>query len=101
MTQPTPTEFFSGLKWIDGRPLLDTIEPYRMAIFNAVLAGNYTMALCGRAKKNWKTADLILAALYRLLAWQAPAGNDCLLLANDLDQAADDLNLASKIVRAN
>lgn len=26
---PHPLDFFGELVWIDGRPLLDTIEPYR------------------------------------------------------------------------
>jgi hypothetical protein len=104
----SPVEFFAGLKWLDGRPLLETIEPYRLKIFNDVLwsfddAGVpcYNMALCGRAKKNWKTSDLILAALYRFLVWPSPAGNDAFILANDEQQAGDDLSLAKKLIRAN
>ena len=57
--------------------------------------------LTGRGKKNWKSADLILAALYRFLAWESPQGNDCFLLANDEGQAGDDLRLAKKLVAAN
>jgi hypothetical protein len=71
---PHPFDFFSHLVWLDGRPLLDTIEPYRRRILADVLftfepngAPRYNFALCGRAKKNWKTSDLILAALYRFL----------------------------------
>src|SRR5580693_6792130 len=78
------------LGWLDGRPLLSTIEPYRRQIFNDVLftfdpdmRPRYDRYLGGRAKKNWKTADLILAALYRFLAWESPAGNDSFILAND------------------
>ena len=48
--------------------------------------------LGGRAKKNWKTADLVLAAFYRFLAWPSDKGNDCFILANDEGQAADDLS---------
>jgi len=86
--------------------LLDTIELYRRAIFDAVLytfdgdRPQYNLAVCGRAKKNWKTCDLILAALYRLLVWPSPQGNDCFILANDEGQAADDLDLAKKLVTA-
>ena len=60
---PHPLDFFAKLRWLDGRPLLETIEPYRRAIFGTVLYtfdGNrpqYNLAVCGRAKKNWKTAD--------------------------------------------
>ena len=103
---PHPLDFFAKLRWFDGRPLLDTIELYRRAIFDAVLytfdgdRPQYNLAVCGRAKKNWKTCDLILAALYRLLVWPSPQGNDCFILANDEGQAADDLDLAKKLVTA-
>src|ERR1700689_2880746 len=92
-----PLEFFGALVWVDGRPLLDTIEPYRRKILTDVLwtfgddgAPTYNMALCGRAKKNSKTSDLALAGLYRFLAWPSPQGNDCFVLANDEGQAGDD-----------
>ena len=104
---PHPLTFFGLLKWIDGRPLMDTIEPYRREILSTVLYefdGNrprYNFALTGRGKKNFKTSDLILATLYRFIAWQSPAGNDCYTLANDEGQAADDLKLAKLIVQAN
>ena len=32
-----PLDFFAHLRWLDGRPLLDTIEPYRRAILNEAL----------------------------------------------------------------
>ena len=103
-----PLDFFSHLVWINGRPLLDTIEPYRRTILRDVLfsfepdgSPRYNLALCGRAKKNWKTADLALAALYRFLAWSSPQGNDCYILANDEDQAGDDLALMKKLIAAN
>jgi hypothetical protein len=103
-----PFEFFGRLKWLDGRPLMETIEPYRRTIFEQVLYtfdadGNpqFNLALCGRAKKNWKTSDLVLAALYRFLAWPSDKGNDCFILANDEGQAADDLTLAKKLIQAN
>jgi hypothetical protein len=104
----SPLEFFSHLKWLDGRPLLDTIEPYRRAIFTDVLwtfdadgRVHYNFALNGRAKKNWKTSDLALAGLYRFLAWPSAHGNDCAILANDEGQANDDLSLAKKLIAAN
>ncbi len=105
--QPRPLKFFSLLKWIDGRPLLDVVEPYRRRIFDHALysfeegRSRYNLMLGGRAKKNWKSADLILAALYRLLAWQSEGGNQCYILANDEGQAADDLELAKKLIRSN
>lgn len=104
-----PTQFFSHLKWIDGRTsLLDTMEPYRQRTMDAALytfddnsQPLYNLVLLGRAKKNWKSSDLILATLYKLLVWVSPNGNDCFVVANDEDQAADDLDLLKKLVAAN
>ena len=105
---PHPLDFFGELRWIDDRPLLDAIEPYRAKILTDVLwtfddagAPAYDMALCGRAKKNWKTSDLALACIYRFLAWPSAAGNDAYILANDEGQAADDLALVKKLFEAN
>jgi hypothetical protein len=60
------------------------IEDYRRRIFIETLdtrgedgRPRYNLVLCGRAKKNWKSADLIFAALYRFLAWESSGGNDC------------------------
>lgn len=109
MTMPLhPLEFFSALVWLDGKPLLDTIEQYRRDIFTRALytfddLGNpaINLVLCGRAKKNWKSSDLILAGLYRLLVWPSPQGNDGFILANDEGQANDDLSLAKKLIAVN
>jgi hypothetical protein len=105
---PSPLDFFKHLVWIDRRPLLDHIEAYRRKIFMDILytfdeVGNplYSMALTGRAKKNWKSADLVLAALYRFLVWECPQGNDGFILANDRDQAKDDLTIAKRLIEAN
>ena len=105
---PTSLEFFDKLKWLDGRPLMKTIEPYRQHIFTQVLdtfdpdgRPTFNLTLCGRAKKNWKTADLILAGLYRLVVWPSDKGNDGFILANDEGQAGDDLSLAKKLILAN
>ena len=105
---PRPADFFAHLKWLDGRQLLDSLEPYRRDIFDTVLATfdpdgrpRYSLVLCGRAKKNWKSADLVLAALYRFLAWPSGQGNDSYILANDEGQAADDLSLAKKLIACN
>jgi hypothetical protein len=35
MKQTDPLKFFSKLRWIDGRTLLDVVEPYRRKIFTA------------------------------------------------------------------
>src|SRR5919106_2230396 len=107
MKQADPFKFFRPFKWIDGRPLMDVIEPYRREIFERALYAfdggrpQFNLVLTGRAKKNWKTADLIFAALYRLLAWKSPGGNQCYILANDEEQAGDDLELAKKIIAVN
>ncbi|HEY1260562.1 MAG TPA: hypothetical protein VGF34_15045 [Stellaceae bacterium] len=101
-----PLDFFARLAWLDGRPL--EIEEYRREIFTKSLytfdaRGNpqYSMVLCGRAKKNYKTTDLVLAGFYRFLVWPSQQGNDIFIVANDEEQAADDLDLAKKLIRAN
>ena len=105
---PDPLVFFGHLQWIDGRPLGDVLEPYRARILREALYSFdadgwpvYSLVLTGRAKKNWKTTDLALATLYRFLAWPSPAGNDAVVLANDEDQAGDDLALVKKLIAAN
>jgi hypothetical protein len=105
---PHPFDFFGRLAWLDGEPLMDTIESYRRRLFEDALCAlgpdgspRYDRVLSGRAKKNWKTTDLALAALYKLLACDSPAGNDCFVLANDEGQAADDLSLVKKLVARN
>jgi hypothetical protein len=103
---PTSLEFFSTLVWIDGKPLV--IEPYRQTVFRSVLdtfrpdgVPVYNMALVGRAKKNYKSTDLVLAALYCLLVRESIQGNNGFILANDEDQAGDDLSLAKKLIAVN
>jgi hypothetical protein len=105
---PTSLEYFSHLRWIDGRPLLDTIDPYRQRIFAAALdtfrydgIPQYNFVLAGRGKKKFKSADLVLAALYCLDIRESVQGNNCLILANTEDQANDDLGLAKKLVTVN
>ena len=75
---PHPLDFFGELVWINGAPLLGTIELYRRKILTDVLwtfdddgvPQLYNLALCGRGKKNWKPADLVLKlAFYRFFAW--------------------------------
>jgi hypothetical protein len=104
----TSLDFFGRLRWIDGRPLLDTIEPYRRELFTKALdtfepdgRPRFNLVVCGRAKKNWKSADLVLAGLFKLVIPEAPQGNDSFVLANDEGQAADDLALAKKLVACN
>jgi hypothetical protein len=98
--------FFGTLNWIDGKPL--QIEPYRQDLFRRALdtyrddgVPQYTLVLAGRAKKNNKSTDLILAGLFVLMCRESPQGSDVLLVANDKDQAEQDLDLAKKIIAAN
>src|SRR6516165_2096878 len=100
----TSPQFFGRLRWLDRRPLLDTMEPYRRDLLTRALDTRrpdgtplYNFVVSGRAKKNWKTTDLVLAALYCLTI----RGGDGYLLANDEEQAGDDLGLAKKLVAIN
>jgi hypothetical protein len=68
---PSPLVFFSHLRWLDRRPLLDVIEPYRRQLFMRALyefredgSPHDNLILADRAKKNWKSADLVLAGFY-------------------------------------
>jgi phage terminase large subunit-like protein len=107
-TGPTSLQFFSRLKWLDGAPLLSTVEEYRREIFRKALDSFdangrplYSMVLAGRAKKNGKTCDMVLAALFVLVIRRSVQGSDGYILANDADQAGDDLALAKKLVACN
>jgi phage terminase large subunit-like protein len=106
--QVHPFRLFERLDWLTGAPLMSVIEPYRRRIFEDLLFsfdadGNrrYTSALIGRAKKNWKSADLCLSALYMLLVWRSPLGNDCVICSNDHDQARDTLTILKKLIACN
>ena len=105
---PSPLDFFARLKWIDGRPLMATIEAYRRELFRKALytfrddgTPVHNMVVSGRAKKNSKSSDLVFAGLFKLLIPESHHGNDCFILANDEDQAGDDLGLAKKLVECN
>jgi hypothetical protein len=107
-TGPTSLQFFAALRWLDGSPLLDGIEPYRREIFTRALdtyrpdgSPVFNLVVSGRAKKNAKTLDLVLAALFVLTIRRSHQGSDCYVLANDQDQAADDLSLAKKLIACN
>jgi phage terminase large subunit-like protein len=99
-------DFLSKLKWLDGKPLV--IEPYRQRLFEQAIDSvgpdglpTYNMVLVGRAKKNYKSSDLDLAALYKLIVPESVQGNDALICANDEDQAAADLSLCKKLIAVN
>lgn len=99
--------FLSGLNWIDGQPLV--IEEYRKEIFrksldtylNDGITPQYNFVLAGRGKKNNKSLDLILAGTFVLMCRESAQGSDVLIVANDLDQANQDLDLAKKLIAAN
>ena len=108
--QVDPLKFFGLLRWLDGRPLLTCMEPYRQQIVRGALytfrtdgAPQFKRVLTGRAKKNSKTTDAVLAALYKLLAWisSGSKGNQVFFVASDLGQADDDLDLCKKLIRVN
>jgi hypothetical protein len=61
----------------------------------------YNLVLVGRAKKNWKSSDLVLGAVFCLLMRRSPLGNSGFIVASDEDQAGDDLDLARKLVACN
>src|SRR5215472_4039459 len=90
-----------------GRPLLEAIEPYRLAIFDEALAFDfrglprYSPIMTGRGKKCHKTSDACWFALYRLFAYDTPGGNQVLLSANDQDQANSLLDLCELMIKAN
>jgi hypothetical protein len=107
-TPPTSLEFFSRLRWLDGRPMINTIEEYRRRLFTSALdtfdaegLPVFSLTLVGRGKKNAKTLDLVLAAFYKLLIPVTMQGNNGFLVANDEDQAGDDLDLAKKLIACN
>jgi hypothetical protein len=100
-------EFFDQLQWIDGRSLKQILEPYRRRLFAQFFDERrddgtlrYNLGLFGRGKKNWKSADLVLGALWALLE-PTPGRHEVLLVAFDEDQAATDLDLLKQLVRAN
>ena len=106
--KPTKTslDFFAQLFWLDGKPL--RIEPYRQKIFRDVIdtmrpdgSPQYNQALLGRGKKNFKSADLILAGFFCVIVRRAIQGNSAMVIAGDEAQAGDDLDLAKKIVEIN
>lgn len=95
--------FLDGLNWLDGQRLRQVLEPYRRALFLQFFGEvdsygypRYNLGLFGRAKKNWKSADAVIAGCYALTS-DSPSGSQVLIVANDKGQAADDLDLAKKL----
>ncbi|NOS83158.1 MAG: hypothetical protein HOP32_16410 [Nitrospira sp.] len=110
LEQVDPLDLYKHLKWIDGRPLLDVMEPYRRVILRQGLysfrpdgSPLYRRVLTGRGKKNSKTTDAVLAALYKCLVWKSAGqqDNQCYYVASDLAQANDDLELTKLLIRRN
>jgi hypothetical protein len=102
-------EFLDSLSWLDRRPLV--VEPYRRRLFErfderayddalAVEVPRYNLGLDGRAKKNWKTTDSMLRALHALFD-ESHQGSQVFIVANDEDQAGDDLDLLKKLLKVN
>lgn len=105
-----PFTFFSLLRWLDGRPLLDVMEPYRQTLLREALftfrsdgSPQFRRVLTGRGKKNSKTTDAVLSALYKCIAWKAAGqrGNQVYFVASDMGQANDDLELCKTLIRRN
>src|SRR4051812_27905589 len=104
----SPLEFFARLHWINGHPLLDTIEPYRREMFvqafdtfNDDGSPRFHLLLPGRGSKDYRSGEPVLAGLYSLLIKDSAQGSDGFILGNDEDQAAQDLSLAKKLITAN
>jgi terminase large subunit-like protein len=104
----TSLQFYSALKWLDGRPLLGTMGDYRRRLHTSALdtfdengLPAFNFVLAGRAKKNDKSTDIALAALYKLVIPKSVQGNAGYLVANDEDQAGDDLDLIKKLIAVN
>ena len=102
--------FLRTLKWIDGQPVFDVIEPYRRRVLPESIdttakpdgaTAKYNFIFTSRGKKCWKTADMLFAALRRLLAWKTPLGNDCLIVSFDIEYAGECLDLIKKLIRTN
>ncbi len=101
--------FARSLYWLDGRPLLETIEPYRQRTLSAAIdtwddeqdRPQYNNVLTGRGKKCWKTFDGLFAGLHRLMAWRTTTGNDCRVVSFDVEQANEALDLLKKFIRKN
>ncbi len=103
----TCLQFLDRLRWIDWTPLRDHLEPYRRRLFSQFFDVRDTIArpchnigLFGRAKKNWKSADLCFAVLWALFE-PLPGRKECFLVAFDEDQAANDLDLLKLLLKAN
>lgn len=105
-----PFTFFSLLRWLDGRPLLEVMEPYRQTLLKEALftfrpdgSPQFRRVLTGRGKKNSKTTDAVLSALYKCIAWKAAGhrGNQVYFVASDMGQANDDLELCKTLIRRN
>lgn len=99
--------FLDGLQWLNGQRLRQVLEPYRRDLFLRFFGEvdsyghpRYNLGLFGRAKKNWKSADAVIAGCYALTS-DSPSGTQVLMVANDEGQAQDDLDLAKKLVRVN
>jgi hypothetical protein len=100
------TDWLRRLRWLDRTPLLPLVEPYRLELLERANARDVggrllrNLILSGRGKKNAKTLDAVLDALY-VVGGTSPGGSQVYIVTNDLGQSADDLDLAKKIIKAN
>lgn len=110
LSQTHPFVLFDKLTWIDGRPLREVMEPYRRQILTEALftlrpdgSPQYRRILTGRGKKNSKTSDGVLGAIYKCMLWKSVGGreNQVYFVATDLGQANDDLELCKLLIRRN
>lgn len=103
----TILDFLRRLRWLDGSPLLPRVEAYRRRNFERFFDERdetgrpwFNLGVFGRAKKNFKTSDEILAAFFAMLT-DSVGGSQVYLIANDEDQAGAALTLAKKLAKAN
>ncbi len=97
-----PLTFFSWLRWLDQNPLPDALPPHVLHHLSEALSGRFDRVLYGSGKKNFKSTFIVLGMLYRFLATPVPPqGVDSFIIANDEQQAGDDLKLLKRIIAVN
>ncbi|MDN5941450.1 MAG: terminase large subunit [Nitrospira sp.] len=102
-------KFLALLFWLDGRPLLPLLPPVWIEILNEVFTFQddgflrFRRVLTMMGKKNLKSLMAMVLTLYFCMVWKAHGskGNQIYVLANDKDQASDDLTLLKKLVWCN
>ncbi len=79
------------------------MEPYRRSLFERFFGERdargrpvYNLGLFGRSKKNWKSADAVVAGLYALTS-HSVGGSQVLLISNDEGQSAKEKGVKSAV----